>query len=58
MSSLLDTLSGHLDDQFPLGDYWVFVDFWKRLGIMYPDMREPVTRVRLNRFYNKRLPNE
>ena len=58
-----DTLSegeerAHPDDQFPLGDYWVFVDFWKRLGIMYPDMREPVTRVRLNRFYNKRLPNE
>ncbi|MEV4513932.1 hypothetical protein AB0K00_33865 [Dactylosporangium sp. NPDC049525] len=25
------------DDQFHLDDPWVFVDFWKRLGINYPD---------------------
>jgi hypothetical protein len=22
---------------FDLGDVWVFVDFWRRLGIRYPD---------------------
>jgi hypothetical protein len=25
------------DDMFDLGDVWVFVDFWRRLGIRYPD---------------------
>ena len=48
----------HPDDQFAVSDYWVFVDFGKRLGITYPDVRESVARVRLSRFYNKRLPNE
>jgi len=26
----------HLDDEHPLGNEWVFIDFWKRLGISYP----------------------
>ena len=26
----------HVDDEFPLANEWVFVDFWKRLGIRYP----------------------
>jgi len=24
-------------DEFELGDFWVFTDFWRRLGITYPD---------------------
>jgi hypothetical protein len=24
------------DDAFPIGSSWVFVDFWRRLGIAYP----------------------
>jgi hypothetical protein len=26
----------HNDDRYSLGDEWVFIDFWKRLGIDYP----------------------
>jgi len=28
----------HEDDQYPLGNEWVFIDFWKRLGIIYPSI--------------------
>lgn len=28
------------DDQFELSDYWVLADFWKRMGINYPDPGE------------------
>ncbi|MFX1497736.1 MAG: hypothetical protein ACFFBH_09435 [Promethearchaeota archaeon] len=28
----------HEDDRYPLGSEWVFIDFWKRLGIIYPSM--------------------
>jgi hypothetical protein len=34
-------------DEFELDDVWVFVDFWKRLGISYPDPGIPVRWVRL-----------
>ena len=26
----------HMDDEYPLGNEWVFIDFWKRLGVNYP----------------------
>jgi hypothetical protein len=26
----------HVDDEYHLGNEWVFIDFWKRLGIRYP----------------------
>jgi hypothetical protein len=26
----------HVDDKYTLGDEWIFIDFWKRLGIDYP----------------------
>ncbi len=29
-------VKAHLTDEFTLGNFWVFVDFWRRLGIMYP----------------------
>jgi hypothetical protein len=25
------------DDEYSLANFWVFIDFWKRLGIKYPD---------------------
>ena len=26
----------YADDQYPLGSEWLFIDFWKRLGVNYP----------------------
>lgn len=43
-------------DRYPLGDFWVFTDFWKQLGIVYPeDPQSAVVSMRLGRFYAKRL---
>jgi hypothetical protein len=28
----------HEDDKYALGDEWIFIDFWKRLGIIYPSV--------------------
>jgi len=28
----------HVDDEHSLGNEWVFIDFWKRLGINYPSV--------------------
>jgi len=28
----------HDDDEHPLGNEWVFIDFWKKLGINYPSI--------------------
>jgi hypothetical protein len=45
------------DDEFPLSDIWVFTDFWRRLGIRYPDVStDPVTVIRLSRGFAERLP--
>src|SRR3954465_15784365 len=33
-------------DEFRLDDAWVFVDFWRRLGITVPDV--PLRRIRLD----------
>ncbi len=32
----------HADDEFTVGDIWVFVDFWRRLGITFPNDVKPV----------------
>jgi hypothetical protein len=45
------------DDEATLGDIWVFVDFWRRLGIVFPtppQNRAAVLRVGLN--VAKKLP--
>jgi hypothetical protein len=45
------------DDEFALGDIWVLVDFWRRLGIAYPtppQNRAAVLRLGLN--VAKKLP--
>jgi hypothetical protein len=38
------------DDTFTLDDPWVFVDFWRRLGITYPDPAAGATVERCVRF--------
>jgi hypothetical protein len=35
------------DDQCTLADVWVFTDFWRRLGIPYPETEAPTRSVRL-----------
>lgn len=44
------------DDEFELCDTWVFTDFWKRLGIDYPDPPERVRLVRLDKRFADKLP--
>lgn len=45
-------------DQFLLSDIWVFTDFWRRLGITYPDPPgNPASIVRLSKWFAKRLPH-
>jgi len=47
----------HPDDDFPRDDFWVFVDFWRRLGIDYPaDMGTAESSWRLSPGYDRRLP--
>ena len=36
-----DERRAHPDDEYALTDSWVFVDFWRRLGIVYPDADVP-----------------
>ena len=53
-----DSTKAHPDDQFALGDFWVFTDFWNRLGIQYPDPpNNPASIVRLYKWFAKRLPS-
>jgi len=48
----------HSEDQFPLDDFWVFTDFWRRAGIVYPDPPgNPASVLRLSKDFGKRLPN-
>lgn len=45
------------DDEFEIENFWVFTDFWKRLGIVYPDdMTKWKKRIRLHRKFNERFP--
>ena len=49
----------HLDDEFELEDVWVFTDFWKRLGIEYPeDMASYALKVRFQGDFSAKLPTE
>jgi hypothetical protein len=36
-----DDRRAHPDDEYALTDSWVFVDFWRRVGITYPDADVP-----------------
>ncbi len=45
------------DDEFDLDSPWVFVDFWRRLGIRYPqDEASPQARLRLAPGWSGKLP--
>ena len=56
-SSVSEGMKAHPDDRFELGDFWVFTDFWLRLGITYPDPpTNPAAVVRLSKWFSKRLP--
>ena len=47
----------HTDDQFALGDFWVFVDFWRHLGITYPTPPQGLAGgLRLGQDFGKKLP--
>lgn len=35
-------------DEFGLADVWVFVDFWRKLGITFPDEGVPLRHIRLD----------
>jgi hypothetical protein len=45
------------DDRFELADLWVFTDFWRRLGIHYPDdVANFSARLRFSDDYREKLP--
>lgn len=48
----------YIDDEFDLDNFWVFTDFWRRLGIKYPD---PPNRgiqqvLELDKRFGRKLP--
>lgn len=44
-------------DRFELADLWVFTDFWRRLGIQYPDdVTSFAARLRFSDDYREKLP--
>ncbi len=46
------------DDEFPLDDIWVFTDFWRRIGVSYPDPPTNFARIlRFNRRFDRKLPS-
>jgi hypothetical protein len=46
------------DDEFGLDNFWVFTDFWKRLGIRYPDnVAEWAKLVRFDGDFKNHLPH-
>ena len=48
----------HPDDQFPISDFWVFTDFWRRIGISYPTPPQNLaTILRLGRNFARKLPD-
>ena len=55
----LEELSGkaYPDDQFELDDFWVMVDFWRKLGINYPE-GDHAKILRLEKDFLDKLPYE
>jgi hypothetical protein len=46
------------DDASPIGGTWVFVDFWRRLGITYPNSQsDPLLGLELSSGWASRLPD-
>ncbi len=49
----------YADDECALGSFWVFTDFWRRLGIRYPDILKGMAGIlRLDADYSDKLPAE
>ena len=47
------------DDECALGSFWVFTDFWRRIGIRYPDILKGMAGIlRLDANYADKLPAE
>ncbi|MDH5572275.1 MAG: hypothetical protein OEY89_10950 [Gammaproteobacteria bacterium] len=47
----------HDNDEFEIWDFWVFCDFWKQVGINYPEKNdEAVACLRLCDAFDKKLP--
>lgn len=47
----------HVDDAFPLENFWVFTDIWRKFGAVYPDSPDAFSvRVRLPRQFGDKLP--
>lgn len=47
----------HEDDRYPLADFWVFTDFWRKLGINYPEAIEDyVLRIELSTDFMHNIP--
>jgi len=45
------------DDRYSLADFWVFTDFWRKLGINYPEVIEDyVLRVELSTDFMHNIP--
>jgi hypothetical protein len=44
------------DDEFDRNDVWVLVDFWRRMGITYPDGSPPDAHLRMEKDFSKKLP--
>jgi len=55
-----EPVKAHEDDEFPLQNMWVFTDFWRRMGVIYPDLSKirPVRTLRLAPGFSSRLPTE
>ena len=57
-ATVAETAKAHADDQFELANIWVFTDFWRRMGITYPDPPDNAAAViRLSKWFAKRLPS-
>jgi hypothetical protein len=46
----------HPDDEHSLANYWVFIDFWRRLGIPYPESKDLRGAMRFGPDLMKKLP--
>ena len=46
-----------VDDEFELSNFWVFTDFWRRIGIRYPaDVSKCALQLRLDKGFGQKLP--
>ncbi|MHC5058628.1 MAG: hypothetical protein ACYTKD_28555 [Planctomycetota bacterium] len=45
------------DDEFAIGNFWAFTDFWRHVGITYPeDVGSFELKVRVSKRFRRRLP--